>query len=306
MLLIHFICFSLTRKGTIMNYSSKMIRLNFRVLLLSALVFFITASASAQLAEFRISLWFSDSLGKFPNPDLRFGVHPEATDCVDPSLGEFFMFTECGLFSQHCAYFAGPLSMSCGDMDYPVFLDLRKSWSSSQADTFWIRYVGTSPVVLHWPKTIGTCFDSCRLYGCASFLIPQIPQPLNIDMLTVDSAVIPSYDIWGIIIRTVGPKIPTSVQESIHSTPGPWILSTNYPNPFNPTTLINYQLPMNSYVTIKVYNVLGREVAALVNEYKAAGKYEVELNASNLSSGIYFYKLSAKNYTSVKKMVLIR
>ncbi len=83
-------------------------------------------------------------------------------------------------------------------------------------------------------------------------------------------------------------------------------LSQNYPNPFNPSTTINYQIPELSFVTIKVYDVLGNEVDALVNEQKPAGEYEVELNASELVSGVYFYKLQAGDFVEAKKMVLLR
>ena len=83
-------------------------------------------------------------------------------------------------------------------------------------------------------------------------------------------------------------------------------LSQNYPNPFNPTTKIEYSIPITSFVTLKVYDILGREVATLVNEEKFSGNYKVVFDGSDLSSGIYFYKIQAGNYSSVKKMVLLQ
>ncbi len=83
-------------------------------------------------------------------------------------------------------------------------------------------------------------------------------------------------------------------------------LNQNYPNPFNPFTNIGFWIPDFGFVTLKVYDVLGREVAMLVNEEKPAGSYKVKFDGSNLSSGIYFYRLTAGNYTMVKKMVLMR
>lgn len=83
-------------------------------------------------------------------------------------------------------------------------------------------------------------------------------------------------------------------------------LNQNYPNPFNPSTTIKYQLPKDGMVTLKVYDILGAELATLVNEEKLAGKYEANFNASSLASGVYLYKLQANEYISVKKMVLIR
>ena len=83
-------------------------------------------------------------------------------------------------------------------------------------------------------------------------------------------------------------------------------LAQNYPNPFNPTTTINYKIPKTSFVTLKIYNVLGKEIATLVNEEKPAGNYNVEFNAKGLSSGIYFYRIRAGEYVQTKKMILMK
>ena len=80
----------------------------------------------------------------------------------------------------------------------------------------------------------------------------------------------------------------------------------NYPNPFNPTTTINYQLPENGFVTIKVYDVLGKEVATLVNENKSAGYYKVDFDASRLTSGVYIYTINANGFVQSKKMLLMK
>lgn len=87
-------------------------------------------------------------------------------------------------------------------------------------------------------------------------------------------------------------------------------LYQNYPNPFNPTTTIKYQIPELSFITLKIYDVLGTEIAVLVNEEKPAGSYEINCNANSLSSGIYFYQLSATGgagkFTKARKMILLR
>ena len=88
--------------------------------------------------------------------------------------------------------------------------------------------------------------------------------------------------------------------------PVEYALSQNYPNPFNPTTKVNYALPKNGFVTLKVYNILGVEVANLVNENKPAGNYSVDFNASELSSGIYFYSINVNGFTDTKRMMLIK
>jgi subtilisin family serine protease len=91
-----------------------------------------------------------------------------------------------------------------------------------------------------------------------------------------------------------------------HEMPTEYYLSQNYPNPFNPSTIIRYALPKNSFVTLKIFDVLGKEIATLVNEEKAAGFYDVEFNASHLSSGIYFYRLIAPGVNETRKMLIAK
>jgi hypothetical protein len=90
------------------------------------------------------------------------------------------------------------------------------------------------------------------------------------------------------------------------TTPSEFILYQNYPNPFNPTTKIGFRISGFGFVVLKVFDALGNEVVKLVDEEKPAGEYEIEFNASNLSSGIYFYRLSVGTFTETKKMLLLR
>jgi hypothetical protein len=83
-------------------------------------------------------------------------------------------------------------------------------------------------------------------------------------------------------------------------------LFQNYPNPFNPSTKIEYSLPADEFVNLTVYDVLGNTITTLVNEKKQTGSYEVIFDASDLSSGVFFYKLTAGEYVNIKKMVVIR
>ncbi|MBI5662386.1 MAG: T9SS type A sorting domain-containing protein [Ignavibacterium album] len=94
--------------------------------------------------------------------------------------------------------------------------------------------------------------------------------------------------------------------ESSKEIPTEYKLFDNYPNPFNPTTAISWQSPVGSWQTLKVYDVLGNEVATLVDEYREAGGYKVEFDASKLASGVYFYKLTAGSFTSSKKMMVVK
>ena len=98
----------------------------------------------------------------------------------------------------------------------------------------------------------------------------------------------------------------TTVVKDYALNPKDFSLLQNYPNPFNPTTKISWQFPVSSWQTLKVYDVLGNQVATLVDEYRSAGNYEVEFDASNLASGIYFYKLQTGSFIATKKMILLR
>ncbi|MBK9227510.1 MAG: T9SS type A sorting domain-containing protein [Ignavibacteria bacterium] len=88
--------------------------------------------------------------------------------------------------------------------------------------------------------------------------------------------------------------------------PDKFSLSQNYPNPFNPSTTISFDIPVDSKVMITLFDMSGREVANLVNEFKTAGYYSVSFNASSLSSGAYFYRIDAGNFVDTKKMLLVK
>ncbi|MBK8982102.1 MAG: T9SS type A sorting domain-containing protein [Ignavibacteria bacterium] len=93
---------------------------------------------------------------------------------------------------------------------------------------------------------------------------------------------------------------------SFAAIPERYSLSQNYPNPFNPTTKINFSIPKQGIVTLKVYDVLGKEVMTLVNEQKPAGNYSINFNAANLSSGAYFYRIEAGEFRDIKRMIILK
>jgi hypothetical protein len=99
---------------------------------------------------------------------------------------------------------------------------------------------------------------------------------------------------------------PLPVEEEESTMPAVFAVHQNYPNPFNPSTVIKYQVPQNSYISIKVYDVLGKEVASLVNETKTPGHYSVSFNAAGLSSGIYFYSLETGSIRILNKMMVLK
>ncbi|MBE0551337.1 MAG: DUF4397 domain-containing protein [Ignavibacterium sp.] len=88
--------------------------------------------------------------------------------------------------------------------------------------------------------------------------------------------------------------------------PTVFALEQNYPNPFNPSTVISYSVPQSSFVTLKVYDIIGNEVATLVNQTQSAGKYDIRFDASSLSNGVYMYSIKTDNFTSTKKMILMK
>jgi hypothetical protein len=114
-----------------------------------------------------------------------------------------------------------------------------------------------------------------------------------------------------IVVRDVkvyafSPGNVNSVNENLNQKVSDFSLSQNYPNPFNPTTTIKYAIQKRTFVELKVYDVIGREVEVLVNEAQESGYYEIEFNASKLSSGIYFYQIKTERYVETKKMLLVK
>jgi hypothetical protein len=97
--------------------------------------------------------------------------------------------------------------------------------------------------------------------------------------------------------------VPVVFEDNV---PTNYSLSQNYPNPFNPSTKIKYSIPQTSNVVIKIFDILGNEIETLVKEEKPVGSYEIDFDASSLSSGIYFYRLQAGDFIETKKMVLMK
>lgn len=113
-----------------------------------------------------------------------------------------------------------------------------------------------------------------------------------------------SYKYGGLEINVYYSTITDVAEEDLNVLA--FTLSQNYPNPFNPSTIISYSIPKSSFVQLKIYDMLGREVASLVDEEQAVGNYKVGFNASNLTSGVYFYRLQSGEFTETKKLILLR
>jgi hypothetical protein len=106
--------------------------------------------------------------------------------------------------------------------------------------------------------------------------------------------------IWSFVVRTTRVE---NITGGIHSQ---YKLYNNYPNPFNPSTKIKFDLPKNSFVRINVFDITGKIVSEIVNQSLQAGSYEAEFNAANLSSGIYYYRIEANDFIETKKMMFVK
>jgi len=140
--------------------------------------------------------------------------------------------------------------------------------------------------------------------GSSYLLIMFTPQ----DTLTQAGYIILTHNTTGspdtLVVSAKG-SILTAAKSGI-DLPTAYAISQNYPNPFNPTTAINYDIPQRTFVSVKIYDILGRDVAQIVNEVKQPGRYSVRFDGLNMSSGAYFYSITAGNFHQVKKMVLLK
>jgi hypothetical protein len=116
----------------------------------------------------------------------------------------------------------------------------------------------------------------------------------------------PLYRSMFFTMTSLPTSIPTDVEDRIGYRPEEFALHQNYPNLFNLNTEITYSIGINSQTSLNVYDVLGREVAVLVNEIKSAGTHTLQWNASAMPSGVYFYRLQAGSFSETKKLVLLR
>ncbi len=139
--------------------------------------------------------------------------------------------------------------------------------------------------------------------GTVDTLLSEMPRPSGLVFNSNGDLFISSFSDDNIVKVS---NLPVGIEDENIFVADDFSLEQNYPNPFNPSTSIQYRVSSNSNVSLKVYDVLGNEVATLVNEEKSAGSYEIKFNAAGLSSGIYFYKLQAGSMVETKKMILMK
>jgi Secretion system C-terminal sorting domain len=120
-------------------------------------------------------------------------------------------------------------------------------------------------------------------------------------------AIIPQlFILQGGELQVVTGGIPINVETTEKIIPDKFIVHQNYPNPFNPTSTIKYSIPKQSKVILKVFDIVGKELATLINKEQAGGNYEINFDATELTSGIYFYRIQAGNIVATKKMILLK
>lgn len=161
-----------------------------------------------------------------------------------------------------------------------------------------LRYIGTNKSG-NWDQNVAIMNGQSTISGLVG-IKPGFRYAEDDSCFVVYSLFGP-YDVWA----AYGCSGPVSVENN-EPAPINYSLSQNYPNPFNPSTTIKYSIPNSSFVKIKLFNMLGQEIAELVNQEHQIGNYEVTFDGSNLSSGIYFYRLEADNFVQTRKMILMK
>jgi len=155
-----------------------------------------------------------------------------------------------------------------------------------------VRGIYTMPLPIH---SSGACVDTTLVvWDSLQTQTFTLSTTSVVDSVNLD----PNGWIFKTPVSTIAVRLPPLPQKAV--------LSQNYPNPFNPSTKIQYELPKSSMVRLSVYDILGREVSVLMNERRNAGSYEVQFDAHNLASGVYFYRLTAGSFVETRKLLLVR
>jgi len=168
---------------------------------------------------------------------------------------------------------------------YPPQYDVYLLKMDASGDTLWTRTYGGSDYDEGW---------SIQLTSDGGYIIAGYTESFGAG----------NYDIY--LVKTVGDVVGVDGPEFESALPASTSLSQCYPNPFNASTVIEYQLPVSASVKLQVYNLLGEKVAVLADEMQQAGYKSVTWDASHVSSGIYFYKLTAGDFTETRRMVLVK
>lgn len=163
-----------------------------------------------------------------------------------------------------------------------------------------VTFTNTSTSVNGSSLTRSTIISDLNGKASSNFILGSLPGTYNI------SATAQGLKGSPINFQVTAKSKPLGVEINSNQFPKEFILYEAYPNPFNPTTKIKYGIPRGSHIVIRIYDIIGKEISTLVNQELEAGYYEINFNGTNLSSGIYFYKIQADDYTQTKKMILLK
>lgn len=181
----------------------------------------------------------------------------------------------------------------------PFYQDSLVIRGSMNNGTSWIRLAGYGPFELQTAPAQNNQF----LPTAGQWGIKRILLPLGTNRISFLGKSAFGNDLF---IDSICVKHPVGIQPISNGVPKVYSLSQNYPNPFNPSTSITYALPKAGNVELRVYDIIGREVTVLVNDFRQANTYTVSFDASNLASGVYFYRIKTGDFTDSKKMLLVK
>lgn len=245
--------------------------------------------------EVKIPLTITDNDGGAIT--LYFGLDPKATDGIDPSLGESPLppLPPTGSFDARFIlpgstddsqedYRNGNKTSFIGNITYEI------QFQAGNGKSIYINWNLPTSVTGNLQDQFGGIIVNKSMTGAGNTTITNLA--INKLNMVIQYHFIPS-DV-------------NEIKFKANEIPAKYELNQNYPNPFNPNTIINFSIPITGFVTIKVYDLLGRYVATILNENKPVGNYKVEFNGGKLNSGIYFYRMESESFSQTKKLLLLK
>ena len=259
-------------------------------------------SVSVMATQAGYKMWYSGIDVTFSNPKIGYATSADGINWKRDTLNN--PVVTVGTSSQWDGKSVGsPNVLRIGNSYYMWYVgtDVKGTYdatgvaTSSDGITNWKKYasnpvLATSPA--RWDATWAEAGTVLQLGDTLHMWYEGYTSPETANRIMIGHA--------------MSPLIASGIAGENQELPATFFLSQNYPNPFNPSTIISYELPRVSNVTLRIFNALGQEVALLVNGQKEAGNYQTTWNASNIPSGVYFYRLQAGGYVETKKMVLLR
>ncbi len=269
-------------------------------LLVILLVLVVLPSVSIQGQSLTIPLIVSNNGSDADT--LIFGVHSEATACLDTTLGEMELPPTPASIIFDARFVDSYFPPPCCCLGTGSKVDLRSVTTPTQVDTYLVQAQagsGGGPLTLSWPDLSSSFSGSITLIG------DNGPPIVPIDMKAQSTWSTPggASHLQSFIIAE-SPIVTPVGQDRV--LPEDFILHQNYPNPFNPSTKIEYGLPHAGRATLKVFDCLGREIVTLIDAMQPAGWRLAEFNPSKLPAGVYYYRLTTDEAFLVRRMLLVK